>query len=125
MFQAVGDAILMRTIYSCHTLFPLVPDEHRLNATAYLSIIADYVHSCMTTVYPSSHDCFQQDKKLYHKAQIISNWFPKNDLHSHQISIQQSTFGIRWTGSIKDVQQLCHAIMSIWIKISAMFPAPY
>ncbi len=32
----------------------LVPNEHRLNVTAYLSIVADHVHPFMTTVYPSS-----------------------------------------------------------------------
>ncbi len=32
----------------------LVPIEHRLNATVYLSIVADHVHPFMTTVYPSS-----------------------------------------------------------------------
>ncbi len=31
----------------------LVPIEHRLNATVYLSIVADHVHPFMTTVYPS------------------------------------------------------------------------
>ncbi len=30
-------------IFSWHTLDPLVPIEHRLNATAYLSIVADHV----------------------------------------------------------------------------------
>ncbi len=33
---------------------PLVPIEHRLNATAYLSIVADHVHPFVTIVYPSS-----------------------------------------------------------------------
>ncbi len=32
----------------------LVPIEYCLNATAYLSIVADHVHPFMTTVYPSS-----------------------------------------------------------------------
>ncbi len=41
-------------VFSWHTLGPLVPIEHRLNATAYLSIVADHVHPFMTTVYPSS-----------------------------------------------------------------------
>ncbi len=36
-------------IFSWHTLGPLEPIEHRLNATAYLSIVA--VHPFMTTVY--------------------------------------------------------------------------
>ncbi len=38
-------------IFSWHTLVPLVPIEHRLNATVYLSIVADHVHPFMTTVY--------------------------------------------------------------------------
>ncbi len=41
-------------IFSWHTLGLLVPIEHRLNATDYLSIVADHVHPFMTTVYPSS-----------------------------------------------------------------------
>ncbi len=48
-------------IFSWHTLGPLVPIEHRLNTTVYLSIVADYVHPFMTTVYPSSDGYFQQD----------------------------------------------------------------
>ncbi len=48
-------------IFSWHTLGPLVPVEHRLNATASLSIVADHVHPFMTTVYPSSDGYFQQD----------------------------------------------------------------
>ncbi len=41
-------------VYSWHTLGPLVLIEHRLNATDYLSIVADHVHPFMTAVYPSS-----------------------------------------------------------------------
>ncbi len=58
---------------------PLVPIEHRLNNTAYLSIVADHVHPFMTTVYPSSDDYFQQDNAPCHKAQIISDWFLEHD----------------------------------------------
>ncbi len=57
----------------------LVPTEHRSNATAYLSIIADHGHPFMTTVYPSSDGYFHQDNVLCHKAQIISNWFLEHD----------------------------------------------
>ncbi|MDF4405460.1 hypothetical protein P3471_23205, partial [Vibrio parahaemolyticus] len=49
----------------------LVPTEHGLNTTAYLSIVADRVHPFMTTVYPSSDGYFQQDNTPRHKAQII------------------------------------------------------
>ncbi len=48
-------------IFSWHTLGPLLPIEHCLNATAYLIIVADYVYPFMTTVYPSSDGYFQQD----------------------------------------------------------------
>ncbi len=46
--------VMVWGIFSWHTLGPLVPIEHRLNATAYLSIVADHVHPFMTTVYSSS-----------------------------------------------------------------------
>ncbi len=51
--QAAG-GVMVWGLFSWHTLGPLVPIEHRLNATAYLSIVADHVHPFMTTVYPSS-----------------------------------------------------------------------
>ncbi len=56
----------------------LVPIEHRLNATAYLSIVADHVHPFMTTVYHLLM-YFQQDNAPCHKAQIISDWFLEHD----------------------------------------------
>ncbi len=51
MVQAGGGGVMVWRIFSWHTLSPLVPIEHRLNATAYLSIVADHVHPFMTTVY--------------------------------------------------------------------------
>ncbi len=53
MVQA-GVGVMVWGIFSWHTLGLLVPIEHHLNATAYLSIVADYVHPFMTTVYSSS-----------------------------------------------------------------------
>ncbi len=52
--QTGGGGVMVWGIFSWHTLGPLVPIEHHLNATAYLSIVADHVHHFMTTVYPSS-----------------------------------------------------------------------
>ncbi len=54
--QAGGRGVVVWGIFSWHTLCPLVPIEHRLNATDYLSIVADHVHPFMTTVYTSSDD---------------------------------------------------------------------
>ncbi len=50
MVQADGGGVMVWGIFSWHTLGPLVSIEHRLNATAYLSIVADSVHPFMTTV---------------------------------------------------------------------------
>jgi len=48
-------------MFSWHTLGPLVPIGHRLNATAYLSIVSNHAHPVMPTMYPSSDGYFQQD----------------------------------------------------------------
>ena len=45
-----GGGVMVWGMFSCHTLGPLVPTEHRINATAYLSIVADHLHPFMTTV---------------------------------------------------------------------------
>ncbi len=67
-----GGGVMVWGIFSWHILGLLVPIEHRLNATAYLRIVADHVHPFMTTVYPSSDGpC--------HKAQVISDWFLEHD----------------------------------------------
>ncbi len=95
MVQAAA-GVMVWGVFSWHTLGLLVPIWHCLNATAFLSIVADYVHPFMTSVYPSSDGYFQQDNAPCHKAQIISDWFLEHDneflysngLHSHQISIQ-------------------------------------
>ncbi len=59
--QAGGGGVMVWGVFSWHTLGLLEPIEHRLDATVYLSIVADHVHLFMTTVYPSSDVYFQQD----------------------------------------------------------------
>ncbi len=49
-FLAAGDGVMVWGIFS---LSPLLPIERCLNATAYLSIIADHLHLFRTTVFPS------------------------------------------------------------------------
>ncbi len=75
--QAGG--VMVWGIYSWHTFVPLVIIDYRLNATAYLSIVADHVHLFMNTVYPSCDGYFQLDNSPCHKAQIISDWFLEHD----------------------------------------------
>ncbi len=92
--QAAGGGVMVRGIFYWNTLGPLVPIEHHLNATAYLSIVADHVHPFMTTVYPSSDGYFQQDNVTKLKSSQTSflnmtmSSLYSNGLHSHQISIQ-------------------------------------
>ncbi len=69
MVQASGGGLIVWGIFSWHTFGPSVLIEHRLNATAYLSIVADHVHPFMSKVYPSSDSYFQQHNAPCHKAQ--------------------------------------------------------
>ncbi len=49
--QAGGGGVIVGGMFSWQTLDPLVLIEHRLNATVYLSIVADHVHPFMTTIF--------------------------------------------------------------------------
>ncbi len=95
--QAAGGGLMVWGIFSWHTLGPLVPIEHCLNTTSYLSIVADHVHPFMTTVYSSS-DEYTSSRIMHHVTKLKSSQtgFLKmtmsslysNGLHSDQISIQ-------------------------------------
>ncbi len=125
--------VMVHGIFSRHTLGPLVPIEHCLNTTAYLSIVADRVLPFMTTVYTSSDGYFQQDNAPCHKVQIISDWFLEHDneftlLKWPPQSPDPNPIEHRWYVVEREIwimdvqptnlQQLRDAIMSIWSKIS-------
>ncbi len=128
-----GGGVMVWGIFSWHTLGPLVPIEHCLNATAYLRIAADHVHPFMTTVYPSSDGCFQQDNTPCHKAEIISDWFLEHDddftlLKWPPQSLDLNPIEHLWDVvereihimdvQLTNLQKLRDVIMSIWTKIS-------
>ncbi len=92
--QAAG-GVMVWGIFSWHTLGPLIPIEHRLNATDYLSIVSDHVRPFMTTVYHllmvTSSRIMQHVTKLKSSPTGFLNMtmslLYSNGLHSHQISI--------------------------------------
>ncbi len=94
--QAAGGSVMVWRIFYWHTLGPLVPTEHRLNATAYLSIVADHVNPFMTTVYhllmaTSSRIMLHVTKLKPSQTGFLNMTMSSlysNGLHSHQISIQ-------------------------------------
>ncbi len=116
----------------CH-FWTLSTNWASINATAYLSIVADHVHPFMTTVYPSSDGYFQQDNAHCHKAQIISDWFLEHDNEfiflkwppqspdlnpiEHLWDVVEREIRIMDV-QLTNLQKLCDVIMSIWTKIS-------
>ncbi len=132
--QAGGGGVMVRGIFSWHTLGLLVPIEHRLNTTAYRSIVADHVHPFITTV---THLLMATSSRIMHHVtklkssqtgflNMTMSSLYSNGLHSHQISIQQSTFGMWWNGRF--TSWMCSRLIcsncvmlscqqSIWTKI--------
>lgn len=73
-------------------------------------------HPFITTLYPSSDHCFQEDKVSCHNVQMISNWFLEvNSLYSDGLQQDLSNLGAGGTGK----HRLCYhyTIMSVWTKI--------
>jgi len=127
-------------MFTWHTLGPLEPIGHGLNATAYPSIVSDHVHPFMATMYPSSDGYFQQDNAPCHKARILSNWFLEHDNEFTVLQWPPQSPDINPTEHLWDVEerelhaldvhpthlhQLQDAILSIWATISKeCFSAP-
>ncbi len=124
-----GGGVMVWGIFSWHTLGLLEPIDHHLNATAYLSIVADHVHPFMATVY----HLLMADNATCHKAQVISDWFLEHDNEftllkwppqspdlnpiEHLWDVVEREIHIMDVQST-NLQQLCDAIMSIWTKVS-------
>ncbi len=127
-----GGGVMVWGIFSWLTLGPLEPIEHHLNATVFLSIVADHIHPFMTTVYHLLM-YFQQDNAPCHKAEIISDWFLEHDNEftllkwppqspdlnpiEHLWDVVEREIHIMDVQST-NLQQLRDAIMSIWSKTS-------
>ncbi len=120
-----------------HTLGPLVPIDHRFNTTAYLSVVADHVHSLYDYSVPSSNGSFQQYIAPCHKSS--QDWFLEHDneftlLKWPPVTRSKSnrgTFGMWWNGRFSSwmcsrqicsncVTLSCHMDQYLW----GMFPTP-
>ncbi len=98
MVQA-GGGVMVWGIFSWHTLGPLVPIEHRLNATAYLSIVADHVHPFMTTVY---HLLMATSSRImYHVTKLKSS-------QTGFLNMTMSSLYFKWPPQSPDLNPIEH-----------------
>ncbi len=130
--QAGGGGVTVWGIFSWHTLGPLVPIEHRLNATAYLNIVADHVyplwlqctHLLMTTSSTIMHGVTKLKSSqtgflnmtvssLYQMASTVI----RSQSNRSPLSVVEREIHIMDVHPT-NLQQLCDVIMSIWTKIS-------
>ena len=86
-----------------------------MDATAYLNIAADHLHSFMATIYPSSNGYLKHDNALCQKAKFISNMTMSSMylkcLPSHQhlwdvAELEISTMNVR----VKHLEKNCDAL---------------
>jgi len=74
--QAGGGGVMVRGMFSWHTLGPLMPIGHCLNATGYLSIVSDHFHPFTATMYPSSNGVHgsrnYSSKIMHHVTKLMS-----------------------------------------------------
>ncbi len=128
--QAAG-GVMLWGILSWHTLGPLVPIEHRLYTTVYLSIVADHVHPFMITVYPSSDAT--SSRIMHHVSnhlRLVSwtwQWVHFTQMAS-TVTRSQSNRAALGCGGTRDSHHGCAADKSAataWCYHDNMFPIPF
>ena len=77
--QDGGGGIMLWRTFSWVSLESVVVVKQTLNATEYLNIIADQLHSYMASVFRTRNEMFQQDNAPCHKARIVLEWFYEHD----------------------------------------------
>lgn len=77
--QASGSGATVLERFSWHTLGMIIPINHHMDTTSYLSIVADHVHPFMKTIYSSSNGYIQI---MTNVTKVILNWFHEQVQHS-------------------------------------------
>ncbi len=102
--QASGGGVMVWGIFSWHTLSPLVPITDLLYTTAYLGMLLTMsiplwlqcTHLLMANSSRIMHHVTKLKSSQTGFLNMTMSSLYSNGLHSHQISIQLSTFGMLW-----------------------------
>lgn len=122
--QAGGGGVMVWGRLACYTLSMLIPINHRLIATAFLSIVADHVpHDRIYLLMVTS------SLIMYQTAKIITNWFQKHnkkfsDIQCLSVSLDVNLVEQLWESRSmkvwwKNLQELHDAILKTWINRKA------
>ncbi len=104
--QARGGGIMVWGTFSWHTLGPLVPIEHRytpqptwvLLLTMSIPLWLQCTHLLMANSSRIMHHITKIKSSQTGFLNMTMSSLYSNGLHSHQISIQERTFGMWWNG---------------------------
>lgn len=110
-----GGSVMIWAAISWNSLGPAVALHGRVNAQAYLSILADQVHPMVQTLFPNGGAVFQDDNAPIHTAGVVNNWFEE-----HESDVER----LDWPPQSPDLNIIEHLWCQLEQQVRNRFPPP-